>query len=125
MLEHPAQTYAWSQYGLTKPVKNQWVKSTNGWVCEVWQSAYGHLANKKTWLYYVGPQKPFDLNWSRPIGSHQIGFPDQRGRSKNKPTLNKKMANATPILFAKTLISLALYSSMQPEQLILLNSNNP
>jgi len=109
VLEHPAQTYAWDFFGLTKPKKGCWVKAIDGygWVCEVWQSAYGHQANKATWLYYVSKNKPFDLNWDRLIGTHQIGFQDQRGKAKNKPTLNKKEANATPIKFRDELILLA------------------
>jgi hypothetical protein len=109
VLEHPAQTYAWNFFGLTNPIKGQWIQSRDGfgWVCEVWQSAYGHRANKATWLYYVGKNKPFDLNWERPVGSHQIGFQDQRGKARNKPTLSKKEANAMPIKFRDALILLA------------------
>jgi len=106
VLEHPAQTYAWKRHGLEKPGKNGWYKSGIGWVCEVWQSAYGHRANKATWLYYVGENKPFDLDWDRVVGSHQVGFQDQRGKSKNKPTLSKKEANATPVDFRDTLLRL-------------------
>jgi hypothetical protein len=112
VLEHPAQTYAWQEYGLVKPIKNKWTKSGDGWVCEVWQSAYGHRANKATWLYYKGNKAPFDLDWSRPKGTHQIGFQDKRGKDKNKPTLNKKEANATPEKFKKLLIELAGYSNL-------------
>lgn len=110
VLEHPAKTRAFKKYGLKKPIGTGWQKSGIGWVCEVWQSAYGHRANKATWLYYVGKQPPFQLNWDRPKGSHQIGFHDQRGKSKNKPTLNKREANATPIEFRDMLINLALFS---------------
>ena len=107
VLEHPAQTYAWKEYGLTKPEKNKWIASGDGWVCEVWQSAYGHKANKATWLYYKGCKKPFDLKWDRPKGTHQVGFQDKRGKAKNKPTLSKREANATPELFRNELIRLA------------------
>ena len=111
VLEHPAKSKAWEAYGLTKPKGVGWLKNhSGGWVCEVWQSAYGHRANKATWLYYFGKNPPFDLDWSRPIGTHQIGFYDRRGKSKNKPTLNKKEANATPLLFRDTLIRLAYHS---------------
>lgn len=110
VLEHPAGTYAWSHFGLKKPVAGEWIESGNGWVCEVWQSAYGHRANKATWLYYVGKNKPFDLDWSRPSGSHQIGFQDKRGKARNKPTLSKAEANATPAKFKDALISIAIHS---------------
>jgi hypothetical protein len=81
-----------------------------GWVCEVWQSAYGHRANKATWLYYFGANPPEQLNWRRIVGSHQIGYPDQRGKGCNKPTLGKKEANATPVGFRDALLALAINS---------------
>ena len=114
VLEHPAQTYAWKHYGLTKPKKGQWTKCNYGWVCEVWQSAYGHRANKATWLYYSGRRPPFDLNWDRPVGECQVGFQDRRGKHRNKPTLSKKEANATPRSFALELIKLARWSKETP-----------
>ena len=114
VLEHPAKTRAWKAYGLNKPVGSGWHKSGEGWVCEVWQSAYGHRANKATWLYYRGASKPFDLIWDRPKGTHQIGFYDQRGKANNKPTLGKNEANATPVLFRDALIGLAIHSVNTP-----------
>lgn len=110
VLEHPAKSRAFEYYGIEKPKGIGWQKSGDGWVCEVWQSAYGHRANKATWLYYKGENKPYDLIWDRPKGSYQIGFQDKRGKSKNKPTLSKKEANATPIAFRDELINLVKYS---------------
>lgn len=107
VLEHPAMTRAWAAHGLTKPVGLGWQRSGAGWVCEVWQSAYGHRANKATWLYYVGEQPPPELRWDRPRGSHQVGWQDKRGKAGNKPTLSKREANATPVEFRDTLISIA------------------
>ena len=113
VLEHPAKTRAWEKFGLSKPTVNGWAQSGKGWVCEVWQSAYGHRANKATWLYYVGSRPPFELKWERPVGTHQIGFHDQRGKDRNKPTLGKREANATPIAFRDALIDLARWSYVQ------------
>lgn len=110
VLEHPAKSRAFEFYGIEKPKGIGWQKSGEGWVCEVWQSAYGHRANKATWLYYKGENKPYDLIWDRPKGSHQIGFQDKRGKSNNKPTLSKKEANATPIAFRDELINLVKHS---------------
>jgi hypothetical protein len=106
VLEHPAYTYAWQEYKIQRPEIGKWINCNDYWVTEVWQSAYGHRANKATWLYYVGP-KPPSLNWNKLVGTHQIGFQDKRGKDRNKPTLNKKEANSTPILFKDALISLA------------------
>lgn len=107
VLEHPAKTRAWHRYGLIKPSRRGWQRSGDGWVCEVWQSAYGHRANKATWLYYRGGRKPHELRWERTKGTHQIGFYDQRGKEANKPTLGKKEANATPVFFRDELLLLA------------------
>lgn len=111
VLEHPAKTRAWATHGLMKPVGTGWSKSGDGWVCEVWQSAYGHRANKATWLYYRGRIPPFELKWDRIKGTHQVGFYDQRGKSANKPTLGKREANATPAAFRDELLRLARYSA--------------
>lgn len=106
VLEHPAKTRAWAAYGLPSPTTGWNRAPCGGWVCEVWQSAYGHRANKATWLYAFGLRPP-ELNWSRPVGSHQIGFHDQRGKARNKPTLGRKEASATPPAFRDLLISMA------------------
>jgi hypothetical protein len=107
VLEHPAHSHAWATFRLQPPPIFGWTRSGIGWTCEVWQSAYGHRANKATWLYYVGETVPFDLDWSRPVGTHQVGFQDQRGKERNKPVLSKRDANATPVAFRDVLIRLA------------------
>lgn len=114
VLEHPAKSKAFSAHGIMHPIGEGWrLCDDGGWVCEVWQSAYGHKANKATWLYYVGfdGKKPFELDWSRPKGTHQIGFQDQRGKARNKPTLSKREANATPVKFRDALFRLASHST--------------
>lgn len=110
VLEHPAKTKAFAAHGLFQPCSGGgWNKiGQNEWVCEVWQSAYGHRANKATWLFYCGVNPPHELRWDRPKGTHQIGFQDQRGKSRNKPTLGNKEANATPIDFRDELLRLAM-----------------
>lgn len=111
VLEHPAKSRAWDSFGLTKPAARGWQRCIDGgWVCEVWQSAYGHRANKATWLYYVGERPPLELKWERPAGSHQVGFHDQRGKARNKPTLSREEARATPIAFRVMLLKLAALS---------------
>jgi hypothetical protein len=108
VLEHPADSYAWEAHGLIKPKGIGWQQTLDGgYVCEVWQSAYGHKARKRTWLYYSGAQAPLPMRWERPEGTHQIGFQDQRGKNGNKPTISGKAASATPLEFALALIALA------------------
>lgn len=108
VLEHPAQSRAWAAYGLTAPYAIGWNEIAPGeWVCEVWQSAYGHLARKRTWLLCRSDETPDGLRWERSDGTHQIGFHDQRGKERNKPTISGKRASATPSEFADALIGLA------------------
>lgn len=116
VLEHPAKSRAWDHCDLKKPDGIGWTGSPcGGWVCAVWQSAYGHRANKATWLYYCGPTPP-ELDWSRPLGTHQIGFHDQRGKQRNKPTLSPKEANATPAAFRDMLLDLAHSAASHPHE---------
>lgn len=107
VLEHPAFSNAWAAHRLPKPRGIGWTQHGNEWVCEVWQSAYGHRARKRTWLYYVGA-KPADLIWSRKPGTHQCGWFD-----RIKPTLSKKDAMATPPAFRDALLELARGPRMQ------------
>lgn len=113
VLEHPAGSYAWEAHGLSAPRGMGWQRvitwdtpAISEWVCEVWQSAYGHQARKRTWLYFVGPA-PIDLRWDRPDGTHQIGYHDQRGKARNKPTIGGRAASATPVAFRDALVQLA------------------
>jgi hypothetical protein len=112
VLEHPAGSNAWEAYGLKRPdmvVEGKkkapapyWTRTDDGWTCEVWQSAYGHKARKRTWLYYCGDQPPEDPKWERNPGTHQCGWFD-----RIKPTLSKRESSATPQAFADYLVALA------------------
>jgi hypothetical protein len=114
VLEHPADSYAFADHGLPPPTMVGWQRTLDGeWVCEVWQSAYGHMANKRTWLFYSGFPLPPKLRWERPTGTHQIGFQDRRGKAKNKPTISGRSASATPPEFRDVLISMARTAQLQ------------
>lgn len=105
VLEHPAGSNAWAAYGLQKPRGIGWQCTASGeWVCEVWQSAYGHKARKRTWLLACCHLPP-ELNWERPTGTHQVGWFD-----RIKPTLSKREASATPEAFRAALLSIASLS---------------
>lgn len=114
-------TRAFAAHGITPPQSMGWQRVIcGGWVCEVWQSAYGHRANKATWLYYFGNSPPFALRWDRIKGTHQVGHPCRQGRRaleswRNKPTLSKREANATPIEFRDAMIALALLSQKEKQ----------
>ena len=108
VLEHPASSNAFPAHGLRRPSGLGWDRvNMREWTCEVWQSAprYRHKARKRTWLLYCGNQPPFELDWTRQPGTHQIGWFD-----RIKPTLGKKEASATPEGFARELIGLAKWS---------------
>jgi hypothetical protein len=108
VLEHPAFTKAWAAYGLTPPSGIGWTQTApREWVCEIWQSAYGHRCRKRTWLFYCGDHAPYEGKWGRPNGTHQIGYHDQRGKDRNKPTVPKREASESPREFAEWLIGLA------------------
>lgn len=102
VLEHPAESNAWRKFGLPRPQKQGgWSCVTPGeFVCEVWQSAYGHKARKRTWLFFKGDLLS-DMNWDQSAGTHQIGWFD-----RIKPTLSKKEAMATPPAFRDALLAL-------------------
>ena len=108
VLEHPADSHAWAAHQLAAPptsggwVRADWIDGGTGWACEVYQSAYGHRAQKRTWLYYCGETHPPELDWSQPKGTHQVGWFD-----RNKPSLGKKAASATPLPFAEALLAMA------------------
>ena len=123
VLEHPAGTRAWAAHGLFTPPKQGWAWATFGketidsslrgaWdyhVCEVWQSAYGHRARKRTWLLYCGVRPPFELRWDRSPGTHQVGGGIHTGNNR-LPKLGKREASATPEAFALELLALAEWS---------------
>lgn len=104
VLEHPAGSNAWTTHALGAPTDLPMWRQTAlcEWVCEVWQSAYGHKARKRTWLFYCGRRPPMDARWDRAAGTHQVGWFD-----RNKPSLGKKEASRTPDEFAAWLVDLA------------------
>jgi hypothetical protein len=114
VLEHPALSRAFSRYGfpdlsaLFKENGPRWYQlDLEEWVCEIWQSAYGHKARKSTWLFYCG-HAPFEMRWEKPKGTHQVGGADYRGKRNNKPVLSRQESAATPIAFRDELLKLAL-----------------
>ena len=115
VLEHPARSHAWPHFGLATPCGAGWARvdgptySRAYWVCEVWQSAYGHRAcsGKPTWIIYAGARPPFDLNWSRVKGTVRMsGFDKLPGQRE----MCKRERSATPEPFARELIKLAEWS---------------
>lgn len=106
VLEHPYGSFAWATFGLKPPAGvgnwNSAGENRSAYVAEVWQSAYGHRARKRTWLYAVPVATLPELDGRRVPGTHQVGWFD-----RIKPTLGKKAASATPPAFRDLLLSIA------------------
>jgi hypothetical protein len=105
VLEHPAFSLAWKEFALPRPGKFGWRESGEFWVCEVWQSAYGHLATKRTWLLYKGATRPAEMIWTKKRGSHQIGGGIHTG-NRLLPRL-RSGTHLSPVSFASKLVDLA------------------
>lgn len=69
-----------------------------GWVTECAQSAYGHAATKRTWLYAYGTALP-SLEWSAPRGVAVVGAGINTGQSAGRPRIEGRAASATPEAF--------------------------
>lgn len=107
VLEHPAMSLAWDRWHIVRPPARGWSRAFwgGGWVCEVSQRAYGHRAQKLTWLYAVVRDPP-SLDWSRPAPEATCSFLTNHGGG-NLPRLGKKEAKSTPIPFRDLLLSIA------------------
>ena len=67
VLEHPADSRAWSHFGLNPPPREGgWIAADfhGGWTCYVEQGFYGHVSRKPTWLYAARVALPA-LRWGR------------------------------------------------------------
>ncbi|MGH8236044.1 MAG: hypothetical protein ACREXP_03355, partial [Steroidobacteraceae bacterium] len=123
VLEHPADSHAWSHFGLNRPERGAgWTPAERsyhlypiGYTCYVEQGHYGHMSRKPTWLYAVGVKLP-ELNWTRgeqrlhPVALAKHGYEKARrigmcamvgGKDKTK------IRNATPIAFREVLLAMA------------------
>lgn len=133
VLEHPAWSDAWHEFGLPIPDRRGgWQRGLcGGWSCYVEQGRYGHLARKATWLYAYGVELPA-LRWGhRPDSELQpVRWRDGAQREaeraarrrpvvlvswcgnhvasgEDRPRLSKKAASATPLEFRDVLIAMA------------------
>lgn len=115
VLEHPAWSLAWPAFGLAQPDKaGGWSRSGEGWVCWVAQSAYGHAAQKNTWLYMCGAEPPIDTIFDKPKGSKKLTHFAQRHTGDFNDTsrghesrMSGKETHLTPPAFAAHLVTIA------------------
>lgn len=119
VLEHPANSIAWSHFGLPAPARFGWSQSFTrpGCSSEVAQVAYGHPCRKRTWLYYVGPQPP-PLDWSEPQAVASVsdwGPGNSRRRGMDwEPGVQYAEASRTPLAFRDALLSMARSAACLP-----------
>lgn len=117
VLEHPADSKAWSFFGLNIPDRlGGWVRADDfgGMTCCVEQGHYGHISRKPTWLYAVGSTLP-KLIWGKsaqrihPVALEKHGYEKARrigmmamvgGKDKSR------IRNATPREFRDVLLGM-------------------
>lgn len=118
VLEHPADSLAWRQWGLNAPPRSGgWVAADfyGGWTCYVEQGFYGHTARKATWLYACQVELP-SLRWGqgeqrldpKMVERHGYEYARRKGLvSMIGGKLKKQIRNATPPEFRDLLLSIA------------------
>ncbi len=127
VLEHPQGSKAWGTFGL--PIPEATKRSSNGWTvpdqwggrsCHVDQGAFGHKAQKPTWLYAVLPVYPkldWRRTWNMPYRIGGTGYHSQRERARAKASskgvpkdykdLPASERHLTPTAFRDVLLELA------------------
>lgn len=117
VLEHPAQSRAWSKFNIPSPAPWQWQQGLcGGWSVSLDQAAFGHPARKRTWLYAFGVTPPtFSPAGSSPSGKvvrvYRKRNPDgswsRTPRCETNHEISHKAARATPPEFRDLLLSIA------------------
>ena len=97
ILEHPANTSAWTAHGLIRPCEMGWTVSDweGGWTCRVSQWRYGHAAGKETWLYAVGCNLP-SIDWRRAGPGAMKLDKNTHAYRPNRPKLIERMSGSDP-----------------------------
>lgn len=116
VLEHPAYSIAWRTYDLPVPGRYGWTRSLtdDGYTTEISQSAYGHLARKRTWLYYVGDDPP-TLRWFEGKTTAQVSaFSVKSAQARGLVLLANGKSNPTPQSFRDELLDMAR-SAQRPD----------
>jgi hypothetical protein len=118
VLEHPADSQAWPAFLLRRPPRDGgWIPADmlGGWTCCIEQGRYGHLSNKRTWLYAFGVELP-ELEWGQgeqrlhPVALERYGYAKARRIGMMAMIGGKRkteIRNATPPQFRDLLISIA------------------
>lgn len=113
VLEHPRGSKLWAAAGLPRP--GQALDAHGGWTLPIAQFWFGHKAEKQTWLYIVGCDKPPALPLRGGRASHVIatgtrnddGSRTSKGDPKWRPEVSQPEREHTPPELAEWLVSLA------------------
>jgi hypothetical protein len=114
VLEQPARSKLWDRCGMPGPHAGQ--DEFGGYSVEVTQVSWGHVARKRTWLYFVGVPLHFVRNTMRFGGTptHWVSggrLHDRKGSGGVVPpgikVCSAQQRRRTPIAFAEWLVKLA------------------
>lgn len=109
VLEHPGSSTLWADQALPRPggwERDRW----GGYSVSVDQFWWGHRCEKRTWLYIKGiefrdlPAHPLNMNAITHKVASRAGM--RKGMPGWKPEIGKAEREATPVQFAKYLISI-------------------
>lgn len=117
VLEHPADSSAWDEFGLRAPYRagGWWIADLfDGWTCHVEQGHYGHRARKATWLYACGVSALPVLKWGKSSATAKLddGFHSAEDRRRNYTgpgveRLSHRERLSTPVAFRDVMLDIA------------------
>lgn len=118
VLEHPADSRLWKACDLPRPgeLPDAW----GGRTIAVFQSDWGHVARKPTWLYVVGPARSERAPFPGKAPTHWVSGTRNKNRKPGGGTVppgikvcSAQQRRRTPPLFAEYLVRLARAAGSQ------------
>jgi hypothetical protein len=121
VLEHPAYSSAWAEFGLPVPGKDGgWQHGLCGGAsCQVEQWRYGHPAKKATWLYAHGVRELPALRWgyAHDVAAEGLAMVSWCGNhtksGKKRPRTTHRSGSATPAEFRDELLGISRLVELQ------------
>ena len=108
VLEHPRGSRLYDRI----PKPGEMPDRYGGWSVEVDQLHWGHVAHKRTWLYFIGVRR--DALTAPPFPDREPTHDLMGGRGRNATAdrggrleASKELRRRTPVLFAEWLVGLA------------------
>lgn len=118
VLEHPRKSTLWPHCGLPLPGAGR--DAHGGWTLGISQREFGHLAEKRTFLYIVGldPRDLPDVPLKLGVATHVIARnnrrnPDGTWMYNHAPEVPRRDREATPQPLAEWLVSVARSTSTE------------